>query len=112
MILDPRNRQLLQRSIDAMQQFADSYHNSARTIAANGILTRDTGWPERLLKVALTADRAEQILADLHRLLDHPPGLGAAQPLRAVPDPLSGMDAEPEPGLANAAAGHSSAVAG
>jgi hypothetical protein len=100
MINDPHNRRLLYRSIDAMQVFADSYKQSTRTIAANGILTRSTDWPERLLRVDRIACRAERILDELHALLDQPPGMGSSEPPRLVPRPIRPVDGIAQPGLA------------
>ena len=111
MIKDPRNRQLLQRSIDAMRQIADSYLESTRIIAANDVYNRSTDWPERLVKVARISAKAEHILGELHQLLDQPPGLGGAQQLRALPDPPGQLDGQPQSGLAVAAAGDSGSAA-
>lgn len=108
MILNSRNRKRITAAIDLLQLVSDDLQFVLDNLAPRGIPAAAVG---TMLRYSRTVDTFERNVAELQSILDHPPSLGAAQSLRAVPDPLSAMDAEPEPGLANAAAGSSSRAA-
>ena len=111
MINDPRNRERLRRAIDALQLVADSYQAHTNYLAAHVTTGSPRNWPGQLLKTARTTDTLERVLGELHGLADHPPSLGGAQQLRALPDPPGELDSQPQPGLAVAAAGDSDPAA-
>ena len=112
MINDPRNRERIRRAIDALQLVADSYQAHVNYLAAlHGTNRPASNWPGQLLKTARTTDTLERVLGELHGVLDHPPGLGGAQQLRALPDHPGQLDSQPQLGLAVAAARDSGSIA-
>lgn len=106
MIIDPRNRERLRRAIDALHLVADSYQAYTNDLAAHVTTGSNHNWPGQLLKLGRTTDTIERVLGELHGLLDHPPHVGGAQQLRALPDPPGELDSQPQPGLAVALPGN------
>jgi hypothetical protein len=107
-INDPRNRERLRRAIDALQLVADSCQANLNIASSYGVEPTFVG---QLLKLGRTTDTIERVLGELHGLLDHPPHVGGAQQLRALPDHARQLDSQPQPGLAVAAAGDGGAAA-
>ena len=103
MITDSKNRLRVQRSVDALQPIADEYQDIINSITTSG----KTNLPQtigHLLNLSRTTDTLEDIISKLHALLDHPPSVGGAGPLRPLPRPVRTVDRIYEPGVAVPAA--------
>ena len=108
MTLNPHNRRRVTAAIDLLQLVSGDLQFVLNNLAPRGVPAAGVA---TLLRNSRTVDTLERSIAELHAILDHPPGVGSAQLLRAVLDPLGAVDAEPEPGLADAAVGHGSSAA-
>jgi hypothetical protein len=107
MINDPRNRERLRRAIDALHLVGDDYQSHTNYLASLHVTSSSNhNWPGQLLKTARTTDTIERVLGELHGLLDHPPSVGGAQQLRALPDHARQLDSQPQLGLAVAVPGN------
>ena len=98
---DLRNRELIRRAIDDLQPVADEHQAFLNLPAPH---SPDAKFIGHLLGLSRTTDTLEDILSKLHALLDHPPGVGGAGPLRPLPRPVRAVDSIAEPGMAVPAA--------
>ena len=102
MITHSRNRQLIRRAIDALQTVSDEHQS---TLNRHSLYAPDVQWIGHLLRLGRTTDTLERILSELHAILDHPPGVGGAGPLRPLPRPVWPVHGIAQPGVAVPAAG-------
>ena len=108
MILNPRNRNRVTAAIDLLQLVSDDLQFVLNNLAPRGVPAAGVG---TLLRYSRTVDTIERNIAELHAILDRPPGVGGQERLRALPDSFRDLDAKSESGLGGAAAGDGSAAA-
>lgn len=82
--MNERTHQLLRRALECIELASDVHQLELNRIASGTIAVGKLG---AALRHGRTIDTLERAARDLAGILDQPPGLGGAEPLRLLPRP-------------------------